>query len=233
MVSVSVVITTFKRPDHLKKAIQTVKEQTHKDVELIVVDGTQLEDKSIQHSRNYGCKKATGDYIAMLDDDDLWKKDKLEKQLQEFKNPNVGLVSTGELRNPTYTDLLKSFCIGNTSSIMVPRCVMEEIGFWDESLRGMHEYDIALKIAKKGYQIVNISKPLVLRGGQGLECSWYHKIAENFDLWHKYGRDFSFRIFVYNSLRFVVLTSFYLMGYVFGGSILYVTNKFKGLKADV
>ena len=46
----------------------------------------------LYHARNLAMKKANGDYITFLDTDDIWFKDKLEKQVQLFSNENIGLV---------------------------------------------------------------------------------------------------------------------------------------------
>jgi glycosyltransferase involved in cell wall biosynthesis len=110
---VSVVIPTYNRPDLLKKAIQTVLDQTFKNLEIIVVDDgssvgyqeiiDQFDDSSVTYvknkrrkggaySRSLGIKKARGTYIAFLDDDDEWMPQKLEKQLRAFDNQSVGLV---------------------------------------------------------------------------------------------------------------------------------------------
>lgn len=254
---VSVVITTYNRPEHLADALKTTMNQSIKDLEIIVVDGMNSdenksvvdkakdkrikyvglkEDRGIQHSRTTGCQKSTGKYIAMLDDDDLWAPNKLERQLKEFKDDSIGLVGCNTKvytdedsffietlpTNPTYQDLLKSFSISKTSSLLIRNDVMKEIGYFDEKLRGMHEHDIALKVAKKGHVIVNVPEPLLIRypqeKGKSLERSYYHKIAETMDLWHHYGKDFipnlGIRGFVLNGIKTVGLFGIFLLGYV-------------------
>ena len=65
----------------------------------------------------------------------------------------------------------------------------EEIGYWNEELRGTHEYDIALKIAKHGYIIQTVPEPLIYRKTIS-NHRYIFKIEEMFDLWHYYGNDF-------------------------------------------
>lgn len=110
---VSVVIPTYNRPVFLKKAINTVLNQTYKHLEVIVVDDdsdvdnkkiiASFDDKRIFYfknkknmgapfSRNKGIKESKGEYVAFLDDDDEWKPSKLEKQIKEFTDEKVGLV---------------------------------------------------------------------------------------------------------------------------------------------
>ena len=101
--TVSVIIPTYNRAKWLKKSIQSVLDQTYRDLELIVVDDgstdrtpevvKSFKDKRIRYfrqtkkfpiksqgaaaARNVGIKKARGEFIAFNDDDDLWKKRKL------------------------------------------------------------------------------------------------------------------------------------------------------------
>ena len=118
---VSVVITTYKRRvSQIKAAIDSVLNQSHENLELIIVDDSPNEYeyrdevknycenisdsrvKYIQHeknmgacaARNTGFSNSNGKYIAFLDDDDEWVKDKIEKQLDVFRKSknNIGLV---------------------------------------------------------------------------------------------------------------------------------------------
>jgi len=264
---VSVVITTYNRPERIPKALETVLKQTFQYFEIIVVDGANsssnkgrveryqnydhrikyvpVEDeavnyvsyKGIQHSRNVGCKKAKGKYIAMLDDDDLWDEDKLKKQVKILEeNQKVGLVlcytkieTEGEdiidktKIKPDYKDLLKSYNLSSTSSYLVRREILEEIGYWNEELRGMHEYDIALKLSKLGYEIETVPEVLMIRNRISnitVESGhyYYFKISEIVDLWHYYGKDFiphiGIRGFLFNATKTVMLFGLFLTGYV-------------------
>jgi glycosyltransferase involved in cell wall biosynthesis len=258
---VSVVITTYNRPACLAHALKTTTRQTVKDIEIIVIDGMNstanqrvvtaahdnrinyvgLEhDRGIQHARNVGCNMATGTYIAMLDDDDEWTSDKLEKQLKAFNDDSIALVACYTKiyttttsfviekikTNPTYKDLLQSFNISPTSSFLLRRNLFKEIGYFNESIRGMHEHDVALRITKNGYTIVVVPEPLLIRlphTGKSLERSYYHKIAETIDLWQYYGHDFipylGIRGFLLNVCKTLVLFFLFLMGYIIGDRV--------------
>jgi len=104
---VSVVIPTYNRPKLLHRAISSALRQTHRDFEIIVVDGSPGEeavsvierfgDCRISHvkqdpntglsaARNIGVRNSSGRYIAFLDDDDERLPEKIELQLEDLRN---------------------------------------------------------------------------------------------------------------------------------------------------
>src|ERR1022692_2824174 len=114
--TVSVVIPTYERSGKVQGAIDRVLAQTSSDFEVIVVDdgssdgtGPVLEEtfgdriryyfqnnQGVSVARNRGIAEARGEWIAFLDSDDLWEKDKLEwqfKALETFR-PQCGACYT-------------------------------------------------------------------------------------------------------------------------------------------
>ncbi len=119
---VSVVIPSFNRLDYLLRSIESVFNQTYSKTEVIVVNDGSTEDGYLEHKyikdiiqinleqnqkningfgpgniRNFGINKASGDWIAFLDDDDLWLKDKLEIQLNSLNGTGLKMSSTDAL----------------------------------------------------------------------------------------------------------------------------------------
>jgi glycosyltransferase involved in cell wall biosynthesis len=99
---ISVVIPTFQRRGVVQRAVQSVLRQTYKSLEVIVVidgvdDGTRARidhlgdartrvfetgcNQGPAEARNHGVRHAAGDYVALLDDDDEWTEQKLERQI--------------------------------------------------------------------------------------------------------------------------------------------------------
>jgi glycosyltransferase involved in cell wall biosynthesis len=116
---VSIVIPTFNAPDFLLETLSTVFAQTFNDFEVILINDGSTDDtlarlKTLQerHSqqliiitqpnagigaaRNRGIEESHGKYIAFLDHDDLWRPEKLARQLK-FMEANPGCASCGTL----------------------------------------------------------------------------------------------------------------------------------------
>lgn len=124
--SVSVVITTYERPQKVKRAIQSVRSQTYEQLEVVVVeDGSDsgVEDwltdqgfneiayvshdrnRGLAAARNTGVRQTSGDYVAFLDDDDEWKPRRIEAQINRLAEKqdqdDVGVVYCAvEVRTP-------------------------------------------------------------------------------------------------------------------------------------
>lgn len=113
MPEVSVIINCYNGEKYLRETIESVYKQTFNDWEIILwddasTDNTEniaksFDDKlkyfkgekgdSLGQVRNWALERASGDYIAILDQDDIWMPEKLELQMPLFyKNPSVGLV---------------------------------------------------------------------------------------------------------------------------------------------
>jgi len=112
---VSVIMPAYNAEKYISQAIDSVRAQTYSDWELIVVDDCsndesakiaksyemidsrihvyELEQNSgVAIARNYGIEKANGQYIALLDSDDVWVCNKLECQLQIVQNTKSNII---------------------------------------------------------------------------------------------------------------------------------------------
>ncbi len=197
---ISVVIPTYNRAFFIKAAIDSVLSQIFRDFELIVVDdgstddtsglllsyGTKIKvitkaNKGPSAARNRGIKAAKGQWIAFLDSDDVWKPDKLEKQVQFIKdNPDIKICQTEEIWirngkrvNPRKKHEMHSgwiyeqclpLCIVSPSSVMIHREVFEKVGFFDETMLACEDYDLWLRIAPH-YPICLVREKLIVKQG--------------------------------------------------------------------
>lgn len=112
---ISVVMPTYNRAKTINRAIDSVLNQTYKDIEFIIVDDASTdnteaivkgyndkrikyikleENKGANYARNIGIENARYDYIAFHDSDDEWYLNKLEKQLKFLKDTNSDITFT-------------------------------------------------------------------------------------------------------------------------------------------
>jgi glycosyltransferase involved in cell wall biosynthesis len=188
---VSIIITTYKRSNYLREAIESVLAQNFKDFELIVVNddpvGHEAEkiilsfnDPRIVYlkneknlggakSLNVGLKRAKGDYVAILDDDDVWlSKDKLQKQTKFLEeNPEYIIVGTSSINvdgktgkeisrymGKLGTNNIEKFLLTRVpfahSSVLYRRKVIVSVGGYSEDLPRAKDIDLYLKIFKLG-----------------------------------------------------------------------------------
>lgn len=182
---VSVVIPTYNRATVLPRALNSVLEQSYEDLEVIVVDDnssdhtprvvgscsdTRLEyirhdtNRGANAARNRGIRASTGDYIAFLDDDDMWFENKIERQLEQFYSleSSFGLIYTGrQIRNgetiveeysPTkrgdiFHSLLRRNVIPSETPLIKAEC-FENIGLFDTNFESCQDWDMWLRIAQ-------------------------------------------------------------------------------------
>lgn len=193
---ISIIMPTFNSKNFVCQAINSVINQTFQDWDLIIVDDASSdgtadlirdrysEEKRITLialasnqgaavARNTGIEAAEGRFIAFLDSDDHWEKDKLSIQLDAFKNTDACLVyshyhlaeengrAIGMVKAPeniTYNDLLLGNPVGcltaifdtaKTGKIYMPEIRMrQDWGLWMRLLRdGGHGYGIQQPLA--------------------------------------------------------------------------------------
>ena len=196
---VSIVMPAYNAAKTIRDSIQSVISQTFTDWELIIVDdGSKdntadivleiakddsrihflhnLKNSGASHTRNYAISLAKGEWIAFLDSDDMWKPEKLEKQLAKAeRNPDMVICYTAssfidDNGNPygyvmkaqekiTYKTLLRKNLL-SCSSVMVKADVMKKIKMPGDK---MHEdYFVWLKILKEYKVAHGINEPLLI-----------------------------------------------------------------------
>lgn len=234
---VSVIIPTMPgREAVLKRAIWSVIHQTYTNVQLIVISDDTI---SASAARNRGVVRATGKYIAFLDDDDEWQATKLQKQVEYMETHSECELCTCGLwdkrfgrnrismpqENPTFTDLITAFNYSSTSSYMVRTyTLLRKRIYFKPKLKSGQEFDLALYLALAG-NIHTIQQVLgIQHSTQGqISCNWEKKITgqmQFYKIWHRY---FSLK----SHMKTVGMLTLFTCGYVFGNKIYKIINYVK------
>ena len=197
--TVSIVIPTYKRPQLLSRAIDSVLAQTFTDFEVIVVDDDPAgsaepivrayTDARVQYlknegvhggsaARNTGIRAARAEYIAFLDDDDMWVPEKLEIQVAAFRDvsSDVGFCVTGvravSEKGEVITHVeggvhdfseiaLVRFKGFLTITLFIRKSVFEDVGLFDEEMPSHQEAELIMRVTRK-YRGLGIDKPLAI-----------------------------------------------------------------------
>ena len=135
---VSVIVPTHKRLSYLIQTVQAILAQSYPALEvLIVADGhdqdvadfvSGLQDLRVQYlacpaagrpavPRNFGLRHASGEYIALCDDDDLWHREKIQKQMDLIRRERIELTFTACSNIDQNGNRIGDYLLGNFGSV--------------------------------------------------------------------------------------------------------------------
>ena len=197
---ISVIIPTYNRRNTLPRAVESVLNQIYKPIEIIVVDDGSTDgtkemfsemyplvryiyqvNSGVSLARNMGIKSASGDWIALLDSDDEWLPEKLDRQVKLLQdNAEIRFCHTNEIwiRNNVRINQKKKhqkyggnifnkcldICRISPSSSLFHTSVIKDVGLFDESLDVCEDYDMWLRITSK-YPVLFLDQPLIKKFG--------------------------------------------------------------------
>ena len=184
---VSIILNCFNGEAYLHEAINSIKLQTYKNWELIFWDNQSTDrskkilnsfklDKlkyfysekhtSLYESRNLAEKKCEGEYIAFIDADDTWEKNKLEKQIKLFENKLVGVVygnlwiynEKSKKRKIFSKDklikgiidkkILSNYKIGIITSMIRKDLLIDNKIYFDKKYNHIGDFDLFIKLSR-------------------------------------------------------------------------------------
>jgi teichuronic acid biosynthesis glycosyltransferase TuaG len=221
---VSVIIPYFKKKKFIKKTINSVKNQTFKSLEIIIIyddeDLTDLRyikqikknDKRIKliinkknlgagRSRNLGIRRSNGKYIAFIDADDLWKKNKIKSQLDymrinkfEISHTSYEILKKKQLKKKiliaktfnNYKELLSSCDIGLSTVLLKRKIITKYCKF--PNLKTKEDFILWLLILKKKITIGGFNQNLTTwrKLDYSLSSSVIQKLKDGFSVYNKY-----------------------------------------------
>jgi len=231
---VSIITPYYKKKIYIELAINSVLQQTYKNFELIVIyDDENKEDLSFLkkiirkdkriklfinkknlgagRSRNLGLKLSKGRFIAFLDSDDLWLKNKLKKQIFFMKKNLIDISHTSyhiinfenkiignrRAKDMSHKQLLHSCDIGLSTVILTKRIITNKIKF--ANIKTKEDYVFWLKITLNENKIFalrsNLTKWRKLE--DSLSSSKLQKISDGYLVYKKYMNFNSIKSFIY------------------------------------
>ena len=180
----SIIIPAYNVEDYILAAVESALRQTYADIEVIVVeDGStdstfeklqtvtdrrvrivQQKNRGLAGARNTGILESSGEYIGLLDGDDIWYPEKGRALVQELeRDPRLGIAfsfaeyvdekgePTGQLHithkaEPTLEDVIVRNVIAHP---VVRRECFSQAGLFDESLRQCEDYEMWVRVLSK------------------------------------------------------------------------------------
>jgi glycosyltransferase involved in cell wall biosynthesis len=196
---VSVIIPTYNRAGYLPLAVRSVLAQTFRDLEVLIMDDAStdqspdivrdlMDDRRVTYvkhpinvginmNRNSGLARARGEYVAMLDSDDLWlDPDKLRRQVEVMDSDRrCALVGTfakvldpdgkeiGELTPYVeHERICRALLVRNQfvhSSVLLRKRMLDRAGWYDTSIPIWEDYELWLRVGAVG-TVCNLPAPL-------------------------------------------------------------------------
>ncbi len=191
---VSCIVPVFNAERYLAEALDSILAQTWRPLEVIVVDDGSTDgtahiaagygaEVSYIHqanagpaaARNRGLDAAAGAYVAFLDADDLWHKEKLARQMARFEaRPELELCMShlkhfwepemkdeeDRLRDHRFSKPLAAYAI---QAMLAPRALFDAVGRFDPALRMGEDTDWFLRAADRGTVTEIVSDVLTFR----------------------------------------------------------------------
>jgi len=213
---ISAVIPSYNRRHTLARALQSVSEQSSPVDEVILVDDGSSDDShamvaaqfpqvqiirqpnfGVSAARNRGIVAARGDWIALLDSDDCWLPQKIERVRAAWRNdPEQVLIHSDEIwiRRGTRVNPMRKhskgggwifrqclpLCAISPSAAVIRRSTLFELGLFDESLPACEDYDLWLRLCHR-YPVHYIDEALIVKyGGHDDQLSRRHQAMDRF-----------------------------------------------------
>ena len=230
---ISIIITYYKKKIFLEKTLNSIFNQTYQNYELLFVyddkDRNDLKfvkkclskfrnkklivnkkNLGVAKSRNTAIKFSKGTYIAFIDSDDIWKKNKLKKQIQFMQKnkcnfsftsysiineKNEILAKRNVFFDANYKILYNSNIVG-LSTVMINKAIKPLIIF--PNLRTQEDFALWLKLCKKGVELKHLKNNLSFwrKTKKSLSSNILNKITDAFKLYYMYEKkNFIFSVY--------------------------------------
>lgn len=189
---VSVVIPLYNGESYILETIESIRNQTYDNIEIIIVDDgstdrssfliegkvskyIRQENRGVASARNRGIDAATGEYLAFIDADDKWDLRKLEVQIGFMEaHPEISYTFTNHVRYLTveldeFPEWMreegknKELAGYIPSSLVVRKADFEKIGYFNEDFRNGEDTEWFLRARDFGFQMTVIPENLLMK----------------------------------------------------------------------
>ena len=241
MKKISIIMPYFNKPSFFEEAYHSVLNQNYSNIEIIIIyddhNLTELtfvkkiinnrkntiliinkKNYGVGFSRNIGINRSKGFYIAFLDCDDVWKKNKLRNQVNimnkmklDFSYTSYSVINENNnfLYNVpakdflTHANLLRSCDIG-LSTVMIKRQILKKFKF--SRMKTKEDYLLWLQISKNDILIYGVKKYLSLwrKSNNSLSSDIFQKIKDAFNIYYRHEK----QGFIRTLLSIIVLSFF-------------------------
>ena len=238
---VSVIIPYYKNLTYFKNTYKSIIDQSYKNLEIIIIyddkDRSELKviKKTIKkktkilinsqnlgagYSRNRGIKNSKGKYIAFIDSDDIWHKNKLKIQINYMEKNNINFshcsyniidedgFKLGERKarkNLEFNRLLRSCDIG-LSTVIIKKKILKKLKF--PNIKTKEDFVMWLQIARN-YEVIGLSQTLASwrKTGNSLSSNTFQKLKDGFNVYNKYMK--------FNSVKSILFLFILSINYLF------------------
>ena len=229
---ISVIIPFYNGEDYIEDAVDSVLAQTCQPYEIIIVNDSPSKEsheflsrfkgkaKIVNHeinlgnsyALNTGIRNSSCDWIALLDQDDLWMPEKLEKQVNYLEaHPEVDACHTGletfsgeivisrYVDKPLHLELCDALMIAPVlpSSLLIRKSALEQVGLFDTNTVSSSDRDLTIRLLREGIKIDFVNQVLTrLRRDEAdrMTSRWkpmfkghMYILRKHFDLFREYG----------------------------------------------
>ena len=241
---VSIIMPYYKKELFVEDSIKSILNQSYKDFEIILINDDIEKKKFVDAfsnldqririihneknlgaglSRNKGIKSAKGKYIAFCDCDDLWKKNKLEIQLNFMKQFNLNFsftsydiidennnfLSTRKAANNVNFNKLRNSCDIGLSTVIIKKSIFDNDKYKFANLKTKEDYVLWLKLAFDEIEMKGIDQNLTSwrKNKDSLSSSTIQKLMDGYKVYRvylRYGRFQSFYRLIILSINFIL-----------------------------
>lgn len=222
---ISIIMPYYKKSEFIDASINSILKQSFQKFEVIIIDD-ELSKNSFDvlsnierldtrikvfrnkknlgagQSRNNAIDLSKGKYIAFCDCDDLWKQNKLEKQIEFMKNSNLEFSFTSyeivnnnnmrigfrEAQKELSFKQLRNSCDIGLSTVMIKRCIFDNEKFRFGRTKTKEDFILWLILAKNGIKILGIKECLTSwrKNSASLSSSNFQKIIDGYKVYRNY-----------------------------------------------